>query len=64
MVSRTRKMRYLVTRKPREVDEKTPYSLISLQGLVEYFKDHKSNSKYSKEILEVFNSLKYYENHR
>lgn len=62
MVSRTRKMRYLVTRKPREVDEKTPYSLISLQGLVEYFKDHKfigldtetsGFSPYTKELLLV-----------
>ena len=31
---------------------------------IEYFKEHKSDSKYSKEILEIFNSLKYYENHR
>lgn len=34
------------------------------QNAIEYFKEHKSNSKYSKEILGVFNSLKYYENYR
>ncbi len=34
------------------------------QNAIEYFKEHKSNSKYSKEIQDVFNSLKFYENNK